>query len=106
VLVPVHTERATHRRALRYLLPTRCIISSTVDILRLSNDLIWTQREIVTVLGAEERMLWKKTRAGYRVNNVRWLISLSTIVVGGAADLTESQLLVERPLAECWVIDW
>jgi hypothetical protein len=29
--------------------------------LRLSNDLIWTQREIVTALGAEERMLWKKT---------------------------------------------
>jgi hypothetical protein len=41
-------------------------------------------------------MFCKKTRACYRVNDLRWL---TTVAAGDAVGLTESHLLAERPLA-------
>ena len=48
-------------------------------------------------------MLWKKTRTGYRVNDLRWL---TTVAAGDAAGLIESHLLAERLLAGCLALDW
>jgi hypothetical protein len=87
-----------------------CIIGSTVDIvrqrqdaLRPSKDHFGRSEKLPPHSEAEERMFCKKTRTCYRVNDLRWL---TTVAVGGAVRLTESQLPAERSLAERSALDW